>query len=66
MSGLKELGQSKQRIDDVFQESGPASSANKDIFDVMTLTKAYHKYKRDYVKQLVFSPEKENLSTINI
>ena len=66
MSGLKELDQSKQRIDDVFQESGPASSAKEDIFDVMTLTKAYHKYKRDYVKQLVFTPEKENPSTIHI
>ena len=28
----------------------------------MALTKAYHKYKRDYVKQLVFTPEDENLS----
>ena len=62
---MKELDQSKQRIDDVFQESGPASSA-KDVFDVMTSTKAYHKYKRDYVKQLVFTPEKENPSTIHI
>ena len=63
-SKLQELDQTKQRIDAFFQESSLTSSANAD--DVMTLTKAYHKYKRDYVKQLVFNPEKENLSTIHI
>ena len=61
---LQELDQTKQRIDAFFQESSLTSSANAD--DVMTLTKAYHKYKRDYVKQLVFTPEKENLSTVHI
>ena len=60
---LQELDQTKQRIDAVFRESSLTSSANAD--DVMTLTKAYHKYKREYVKQLVFTPEKENLSTIH-
>merc|ERR1712079_339500 len=59
---LQELDQTKQRIDAVFQQSSLTSQANVD--DVMTLTKAYHKYKRDYVKQLVFTPQKENLTTI--
>ena len=63
-SKLQELDQTKQRIDAFFQESSLTSSANAD--DVMTLTKAYHKYKSEYVKQLVFTPEKENLSTIHI
>ena len=62
ISGLQELGQGRHRIDAVFQESSSSSSANKVVFDVMTLTKAYHKYKRDYIKQLVFTPEEENLS----
>ena len=57
---VQELDQTKQRIDAVFQESSLTSSANAD--DVMTLTKAYHKYKREYVKQLVFNPAEGNLS----
>ena len=61
---LQELDQTKQRIDAFFQESSLTSSANAD--DVMTLTKAYHKYKSEYVKQLVFTPQKENLSNIHI
>ena len=51
ISGMQELGQGKQRMGAVFQGSSSSSSANKDVFDVMALTKAYHKYKRDYVKQ---------------
>ena len=35
----------------------PNSSA-----DMLTLTKAYQKYKREYVKHLAFDPEAENLS----
>ena len=30
--------------------------------DMLTLTKAYQKYKREYVKHLTFHPEAENLS----
>ena len=62
MSGLQDLGHGIKRIDDVIQETSPTSSANHDVFKLMTLTKAYHKYKRDYVKQLFFTPEEENLS----
>ena len=64
MSGiLKDLGQyDKQRVDAVFEELFPNWSANEDVIDVMTLTEAYHKYKREYVRQLIFTPEFENRS----
>ena len=60
--GLQELGQGKQRLDAVVQELFSGSSAIDGVYDVMALTKAYHKYKREYVKQLVFTPDEENLS----
>ena len=59
---MEELGQGKQHIDAVFQELFPDWSANEDVYDVTALTKAYHKYKREYLRQLVFAPEQENLS----
>ena len=64
MSGiLKDLGQyDKQRVDAVFEELFPNWSANEDAFDVMALTEAYHKYKREYVRQLIFTPKLENPS----
>ena len=62
MSGLYELGEGKQRLDAMFQDLLSTSSANEKVYDVMTLTKAYHKYKREYVKHLVFTPEGRNLS----
>ena len=62
MSGLKEFGHSTQRIDAVFQELFSKLSTDGDVYDVTALTNAYQKYKRKYVKQIVFSPEQENLS----
>ena len=56
------MGEGKQRLDAMFQDLLPTSSANEKVYDVMTLTKAYHKYKREYVKHLVFTPEGKNLS----
>ena len=56
------MGQGKRRIDAAFQESSSSSSANEDVVNVIALTKAYHEYKREYVKQLVFTPKEENLS----
>ena len=44
------------------QELFPSSSSDEKLEDMMVLTKAYHKYKRKYVKHLSFNPEKENLS----
>ena len=57
-----ELDEGKQLIDAAFQKSSPTSIAKEDSFGVMTMTMAYHKYKREYVKQLIFTPEEENLS----
>ena len=62
LSALQELGQDKQRIEDVFQELFPNWSTNEDDYGVTALTKAYHKYKKEYVKQLVFTDAKENSS----
>ena len=60
VSGLGlELDEGKKLIDAAFQKSSPTSPAEKGGFDVKTMTKAYHKYKREYVKQLIFTPEEE-------
>ena len=39
-----------------------SSPANENVENILVLTKAYHNYKRKYVKHLSFNPEKENLS----
>ena len=41
-----------------------SSSRNEKVEDVMKLTKAYHKYKRKYVKHLSFNSKAENLSRV--
>ena len=46
----------------VLQQMFLNSSADEKFGDVMTLTKAYHKYKREYVKHASFNPGEENLS----
>ena len=60
ISGMLEFDQSNQHIDAVSKES--SSLAKEDVFDTMTLIKAYHKYKRKYVKHLSFDPDRDNLS----
>ena len=61
ISGLHVTGQGKKRIDGVLQELFPTSSANGKVHDEDYLVKAYHKYKRDYVKLLSFTPKTKNL-----
>ena len=60
----KELGQGNERIDAVFQKLFPDSSEDEIVDDVERLTKAYHNYKRDYLRHLGFTPERENLSIV--
>ena len=44
-------------LDVVLQQLFPDSSAEGTNDDMETLTKAYHRYKREYVKHLEFSSE---------
>ena len=62
ISGWPELAQGKERIDAAFPELFPQSVANKMAFNVTAMTEAYHKYKREYVKHVAFTPEGESLS----
>ena len=52
---------SKKELHLVLQQLFPISSTDEND-DVATLTKAYHAYKRGYVKHVSFDPEAENLS----
>ena len=58
----KELGQGNERIDAVFQKLFPEEDEIVD--DVERLTKAYDNYKRDYLRHLTFTPERESLSIV--
>ena len=40
----------------------PNISADENTDDVKLLTKAYHKYKEEYVKHIYFNPEGARLS----
>ena len=62
----QELGQgrqseSKERLNVALQQMFPPS-ADEEVDEVKSLTKSYHKYKREYVKHLSFNPENESLS----
>ena len=48
------------------QELFPGSSADENEKEdtIVKLTKAYHNYKRKYVKHLSFKPKEENLSKV--
>ena len=35
---------------------------DQEVYEVKSFTKAYHKYKKEYVKHLSFNPKEENLS----
>ena len=48
-------------LDIALQQMFP-NSADEKGDEVKSLTVEYHKYKREYVKHLVFNPEEENLS----
>ena len=48
-------------LDIALQQMFP-NSADEKGDEVQSLTEKYHKYKREYVRHLVFNPEEENLS----
>ena len=48
-------------MDAVLQQMFPNSLADEEVQDVTSLTETYHKYKREYVQQLLFDPEDETL-----
>ena len=47
---------------DALQEMFSISSTEEKDDEVSSLTKGYHKFKREYVKYLSFSPDNEQLS----
>ena len=48
--------------DAAIQELFHNPSTDEKNVDITLVTKAYHNYKKEYVKHLSFSPEKESLS----
>ena len=52
--------QGKERLYIALQQMFP-SSADKKVDRVQSLTERYHKYKTEYVKQISFNPDNENL-----
>ena len=58
------LGQGNERIDAVFQKLFPDSSEDEIVDGVERLTKAYDNYKRDYLRHLAFTPERESLGIV--
>ena len=64
LSGLQEWGQGSKLIEAVFQQMFPKSSSDETKCEITMLTKAYHNYKRKYVRHLSFNPEKQNLSMV--
>ena len=65
ISGLEAISQElgdyhqRQRLSTILQELFPDTSADSTDDDVLKLTKAYHRYKREYVKHQNFTPERE-------
>ena len=55
-------GKGIERFDAALHDMFPVPLTIEKVDNVKTLTEAYHKYKREYVKQLIFTPEEENLS----
>ena len=51
----------KERLHATFKQMFPTYE-EKRADAVKSLTESYHKYKREYVKHLSFSPDNENLS----
>ena len=52
----------KESLLDVLQQLLPSAEEAK----IKALTKSYHKYKREYVKHLLFNPNFENLSKYSL
>ena len=51
-----------EHLHDALKKIFPNSSTNEKTNDLNILIEAYHNYKRNFVKQLFFTPEGENLS----
>ena len=51
----------KERLHATFKQMFPTYEEKK-VDEVKSLTESYHKYKREYVKHLSFSPDTDNLS----
>ena len=64
ISGLQEWGQGSKRIEAVFQQMFPKLSLDEKKGEMSMFTKAYHNYKRKYVRHLSFNPEEQNLSMV--
>ena len=62
MRKWREGSQGNEGIDEEIQQLFKKSSTDDEIADIMSVTKAYHNYKRDYVKHLSFNPHAENSS----
>ena len=58
----REWSQGNEGMDGEIHQLFKNPSADQEIADIMSLTKAYHNYKRDYVKHLSFNPHAENSS----
>ena len=54
--------ESKDRMIAALQQMFPAALTERKLKDVTRLTETYHKYKREYVKQLSFDPNNGNHS----
>ena len=67
LSGFEKMMQKYGQDDELhqsLQELFTSSSSDEKLEDMMVLTKAYHNYKRKYVKHLSFKPKEENLSKV--
>ena len=58
----QQWSQGNEDTDAAIQELYQNPLADEKIVDITSATKAYHKYKKEYVKHLSFSPEEESLS----
>ena len=58
----QEWTQVNEGTDAAIQELFHNPSTDQKNVDITSVTKAYHNYKKEYVKHLSFSPEEESLS----
>ena len=60
---LQKIGEDDELLQSL-QDLLLSSSRDEKVEDESKLTKAYHNYKRKYVKHLSFNPKEENLSKV--
>ena len=63
-SGLYEWTLGNKQIETAFEVFFTHSSADGKLDEMLVLTKAYHNYKKKYVKHLSFNDEHEFLSKV--